>query len=104
MAHQAFEVRCFSPCPTHSIARCSTAHFPDGDIDPVARLMQRAGKGVIFVTGDETARWLRKKWPLAEVISKPFSEHGLLRAVFSVPEALASSELRDPPQDPSPTR
>ena len=34
-------------------------HFPDGDIDPVARLMQRAGKGLIFITGHETAR-LRK--------------------------------------------
>ena len=55
-------------------------HFPDGDIDPVARLMQRAGKRLIFVTGYETSR-LRKKWPLADVIAKPFSERGLLRAV-----------------------
>ena len=55
-------------------------HFPDGDIDPVARLMQRAGKGLIFITGHEASR-LRKKWPLAEVIAKPFSERGLLSAV-----------------------
>ena len=57
-------------------------HFPDGDIDPVARLLQRAGKGLIFITGHETAR-LRRNWPLAEVIAKPFSERGLLQAVFA---------------------
>ena len=67
-------------------------HFPDGDIDPVARLMQRAGKGVIFVTGEETAR-LRKKWPLAEVIAKPFSERGLLRAVSACKKGRVSSGM-----------
>ena len=58
-------------------------HFPDGDIDPVARLMQRGGKRLIFITGHETSR-LRRKWPLAEVIAKPFSERGLLQAVEEV--------------------
>ena len=64
-------------------------HFPDGDIDPVARLMQRAGKGVIFITGDETAR-LGKKWPSAEIIAKPFSERGLLQAVSACKQGRVS--------------
>lgn len=59
--------------------------FPDGDIDPVAHLMQRAGKGLIFITAHEAPR-LRKNWPLARVITKPFSERGLLCAVSACKE------------------
>ena len=54
--------------------------FPDGDIDPVAHLMQRAGRGLIFITAHEAPR-LRRTWPSAKVIAKPFSERCLLHAV-----------------------
>jgi len=65
-------------------------HFPDGDIDPVARLMQRGGKRLIFITGHETSR-LRRKWPLAKVIAKPFSERVLLRAVSACKQGRMSN-------------
>ena len=79
-------MRCVSERQTAFDCAVLDVHFPDGDIDPVARLMQRAGEGADFHHGARD-RAAAKNWPLAEVIAKPFQERGLLRAVSACKKA-----------------
>ncbi|MGA7326444.1 MAG: response regulator [Rhodomicrobium sp.] len=52
----------------------------DEDIDVVAMVIEEQGKGFVFITGSEPIPLLRK-WPSAQVVSKPYSEPELIEAI-----------------------
>lgn len=55
----------------------------DGDIDPVARLIERQGKGIVFLTA-YGANHLHEECPSAPIVSKPYLEPHLTKAVITV--------------------
>ena len=55
----------------------------DGDIDPVARIIEHQGKGIVFLTA-YGANHLHEECRSAPIVSKPYLEANLIKAVITV--------------------
>jgi DNA-binding NarL/FixJ family response regulator len=72
------------------LAKSETVHcgvlnvkLKDGDVDPVAELLYRGGKGLVFVTSLNVKDKLLRNWPSSKVLEKPASEKDLINAAVT---------------------
>jgi DNA-binding response OmpR family regulator len=56
----------------------------DGEVYPVAKVLHRRGKGMVFVTALDDLETLQREWPTAPILSKPATARDLIEATITV--------------------